>query len=192
MPEMKRVFAPIAAVLALAVAVVSVAGVWDTVRAQQAVTVTLGPGRDASQPGTAVLTARGNQTEVVINIAPGAAGVAQPVHIHEGACPGVGAVKFPLTNIVDGKSTTTVDSPLSGLQTGSFSINAHRSQAEVAVYTACGNIPAAGGAAPPATGSAGPQPSEGNDARWSAAVAAGLVLLAVSGFITVRQIRRTP
>lgn len=106
-----------------------------------AVTVDLGPGRDGDQTGTATLTAMGSQTAVAISITPGDPGVGQPVHIHEGMCPGVGAVAFPLTNIVDGGSTTIVDATLAELLSGAYSINVHKSQAEIALYTSCGNIP---------------------------------------------------
>ncbi len=105
------------------------------------ITVQLGAGRDGDQSGTANLTARGDKTQVSLDIKPGEKGAAQPVHIHEGACPAPGAVKYPLTNIVDGKSTTTVDAKLADLLTGGFSINAHLSAADVNKYVACGNIP---------------------------------------------------
>ena len=154
----------------------------------QSVTVNLGAGRDASQPGTAVLTAQGDQTMVTIDIAPGEAGVPQPVHIHEGTCANLGAVKYPLTNIVDGKSTTMVDVPLSDLQTGGFAINAHKSQAEINVYVACGVIPASttGGAPAPAglpvAGSGGLQGGgDGGISPWWYALAAGGGLLLVGG-----------
>jgi hypothetical protein len=87
------------------------------------------------------LTAQGTKTEVVLSVKPGAAGVSQPVHIHEGACPGVGAVKFPLTNVIDGKSTTVVDAQLKDLLTGGFSINVHESTTNAGKYVACGGIP---------------------------------------------------
>lgn len=106
------------------------------------ITVNLGPGRDGDQsPGTAVLTAQGTKTQVTVNIKPAAAGVSQPGHIHEGACPGVGAVKYPLTNAVDGKSTTVVDVSLKDLLRGGFAVNLHKSTQEAGVYVACGNIP---------------------------------------------------
>ena len=105
------------------------------------ITINLGPGRDGDQSGTATLTARGDKTEVVLNIKPGAAGVAQPAHIHVGTCPVPGAVKYPLSNVVDGKSTTTVDASLGTLLAGGLAINAHLSAAEAAKYVACGNIP---------------------------------------------------
>ncbi len=110
--------------------------------AAASITLNLGAGRDGDQAGTATLTVKGDETEVTLNIKPGAAGVAQPVHIHEGACPVPGGVKFPLTNVADGKSTTMVKAKLADLLTGGFAINAHLSGAEASKYVACGNIPA--------------------------------------------------
>ncbi|MBI3914785.1 MAG: hypothetical protein HY327_11460, partial [Chloroflexi bacterium] len=105
------------------------------------VTITLGPGRDATQAGTVVLLAQGSKTEVSMTLAGPVAGVAQPAHIHEGTCPGAGAVKFPLTNVTDGKSVTVVDMSISDLQKGGFAINAHKSTTEAGVWTACSEIP---------------------------------------------------
>jgi len=152
------------------------------------ITVTLGPGRDGSQPGTAMLMAMGNQTEVNISITPGAAGVPQPVHIHQGTCDNLGAVVYPLTNIVDGKSMTLVNASLSSLETCNFAINAHMSQAGINTYVSCGTIPAsttAGKTAPatrlPAAGSAGVQGGYGGSGStstwWYVLAAAGAVLL---------------
>ncbi len=112
--------------------------------AQESATVTMGPGREASQPGTAILTAQGNQTQVVLNIQPGLPGAQQPAHIHQGTCPDVGAVAVPLSNVVDGRSTTIIDRPLSSLLGAGLSINVHKgtSPADLNVYVSCGNIPA--------------------------------------------------
>ncbi len=105
------------------------------------VTIDLGPGRDGSQTGTATLTAQNGSTEVVIDIQPGAAGVAQPAHIHQGDCPGVGAVQFPLENVVDGQSTTVVPASLSDIMSGNWAINVHQSADQVDVYVSCGELP---------------------------------------------------
>jgi hypothetical protein len=131
--------------------------------------LTFGPGRDATQPGTVVLTPQGDQTLVVINVGPNPAGngADQAAHIHTGLCPGVGAVQYPLTNVVDGKSTTTVNVALNAVLDGNHSINVHQGTAAPAsgIYTACVNLPASGGAsasaaapsgAPAATGAAAP------------------------------------
>jgi hypothetical protein len=118
--------------------------------AQTALNLTFGPGRDATQPGTVTLTPAGNQTRVTIAVT--AAGPSQPAHIHAGGCPAVGAVVFPLTNVANGASETTVNATLDTIQATQHSINIHRSPTEAGVYTACVNIPvrAASQAAPAA------------------------------------------
>jgi len=152
---MRFILAGVGLAVVLLAAALLVAGSGGGVSAQdETVTVTMGAGRDASQTGTATLTAQGSQTQVVLNIQPAAAGVEQPVHIHSGSCPGVGAVAFPLTNVVDGTSTTVVDATLDSLRTGGYSINVHQdgTQAGLGVYVSCGAIPAAAQATPTAAG----------------------------------------
>ncbi|MBM4417390.1 MAG: hypothetical protein FJ033_03615 [Chloroflexi bacterium] len=104
-------------------------------------TFTFGPGRNATQAGTVTLEPMGAQTKVTIDVASGGAGVSQPAHIHTGACPGVGAVAFPLTNVVDGKSETTVNVTAAQIMATAHSINIHRSTTEAAVFTACADLP---------------------------------------------------
>jgi predicted lipoprotein with Yx(FWY)xxD motif len=113
-----------------------------TSAANPTIELILGAGRDADQNGKARLVSKGDKTDVILDIKPGAAGAAQPAHIHEGTCPAPGAVKYPLTNVVDGKSTTTLDVKLADLLKGGIAINAHLSAAEAAKYVACGNMPA--------------------------------------------------
>jgi hypothetical protein len=108
-----------------------------------------GPGRDATQAGYVVFGNKGAQTRVSLVMVPGAAGAAQPAHIHVDRCPGVGAVAFPLTNVVGGSSETMVNTTWAQLQSRQHSVNVHRSAAEVAVYTACVDIPLAQQAAAP-------------------------------------------
>jgi hypothetical protein len=145
---------------ALAVLLVLVTS--PAVLAQQAVTVTIGPGRDEpTGTGTATLTAQGNQTVVVIRAA--STNPEMLAHIHADACPGVGAVVFPLTNPVNGTSTTVIDAPLSQVLAQGKSINLHKSPSDSGIYVGCGNLAAAqagGGAAQvparlPATGDLG-------------------------------------
>ena len=93
-------------------------------------------------PGTAVLLAQGAKTEVDLFTTPNI-GVPQPAHIHDGSCPGVGAVKFPLTNIQDGHSQTVVDASLADLLKGGYAINTHLSTTDAGKYVACGNLVAA-------------------------------------------------
>jgi Cu/Zn superoxide dismutase len=115
------------------------------------VTIALVEENNSGQSGTATLSAEGEQTRVVIDLANSPAGP-QPAHIHTGNCgPDLGGVAFNLEFPRDGKSTSTVNTPLSAIQTGGFAINVHKSPQEASVYVACGNIPAV------ATGAAGAQ-----------------------------------
>jgi hypothetical protein len=107
------------------------------------VTVTLKAQNGSGEDGTATLTQQGSDLVVTISVANGTS-TPQPAHIHTGTCANLGGVKYPLTNVVNGKSTTTVKGlQLSSIQTGGFAINIHKSAADLATYTSCGGIPKA-------------------------------------------------
>ena len=96
-------------------------------------------GAAATQTGTATLKEVDGKVQVDLKVDP-AMTTPQPVHIHMGECPGVGEVKFTLTNIVDGMSTTTLDTTMDALKAEKLAINVHKSADEVKVYTACGTL----------------------------------------------------
>jgi len=92
----------------------------------------------SGQKGMAVLEEVNGKVRVTVTMSGTKMGT-QPAHIHIGVCPGVGAVKYPLTNIVSGKSTTVLDVTMAELlNQGPLALNLHKSAAEVGVYTACG------------------------------------------------------
>ncbi len=170
--------------------------------AQSPLTITMGPGRDASQTGSAVLTDTSGGLQVVINITPHSDPAAsQLVHIHAGQCPGVGAVAHTLTPIVNGQSTTTLSGvTLASVQTGAFNINAH-DPANPALYVSCGNIPAAQATATPTTAAGTGTPTRtpaavpqtggaaggsGSPAVAYAAIALGLFAVAGAGAFALR------
>jgi hypothetical protein len=67
--------------------------------------------------------------------------VPQPVHTHEGTCTELNPQPaFPLENLEDGTSETTVDISVEDLQSGEYAINAHASEEDVETYVACGDI----------------------------------------------------
>jgi len=103
-------------------------------------TIALGALNDSGQSGTASLIANGSQTTVVLSIAPGAAGVGQPVHIHQGTCDTLGGVEYPLTAVSNGVSVSTVDAAVAALLAGGFSINAHESGENAGNYVSCGEL----------------------------------------------------
>lgn len=107
--------------------------------------LTFGPGRDATQPGKVTIQDMGSSIKVTLDMQPGPAGATtpQPAHIHVGGCPGVGAVKYPLTNVVNGKSETTINATVADLMASQHAINVHQSPTDAGKYTACVNLPLA-------------------------------------------------
>jgi hypothetical protein len=96
-----------------------------------------------NQFGTAELMEVDGQTQVIISVNTASIDTPQPAHIHQGVCPGIGAIAYPLTNVVDGESTTMIDVSLEDLMAQSpLAINLHRSAEEISVYTSCGDIAA--------------------------------------------------
>ena len=155
------------------------------------VTVTLATQNNSGVSGTATLTPMGNQTHVVLAITGEPAGGSEPAHIHVGSCPTVGAVKYPLTNVVNGTSTTTVNAPLATLTAGAYAINVHQSVANIKTYVACGDIkaPASGAmSTSPAAGAYGATttptaaPAAGAGGLASSPAALPLALLLGAGF----------
>lgn len=48
--------------------------------------------------------------------------------------------RYPLQSVVNGRSETVVDVPLSTLLGGQFAINVHKSQKHIRRYVACGEL----------------------------------------------------
>jgi hypothetical protein len=69
----------------------------------------------------------------------------QPVHVHKGPCAKLDPKPaYPLKTLQEGKSETTLaDVPVSQLTNGDFSVNVHKSTADVNTYVACGDLAAA-------------------------------------------------
>jgi hypothetical protein len=108
--------------------------------ASEPVTVELKTVDNSGVSGEATLTPVEDKTKVDINLTGAPEGVAQPAHIHEGTCTNLGAAKYPLEAVTDGKSETTIDAKVSDLTAGDFAINVHKSEKEMSVYAACGEL----------------------------------------------------
>ncbi|MCH8897168.1 MAG: hypothetical protein IIC33_02570 [Chloroflexi bacterium] len=106
-------------------------------------TVVLNEDNGSGQTGWATLTDKGDQTEIILLLPPGALET-ESAHIHSGRCGAdtLGGVVDPLTSFVDGAgfSVTTLNVKMSSLLNGDFAINTHK-KGEGNVYTSCGNIP---------------------------------------------------
>ena len=113
----------------------------------KAVTVKLSQQNKSGESGTAKLTPAGDKTKVEISLKGAPKGVSQPAHIQEGSCPNPDPKpKYPLSNVVDGKSTSEVPVDIKTLRAGGLAINVHKSADEIKTYVACGNIGKAGAA----------------------------------------------
>lgn len=103
-------------------------------------TYTLAAQSGSGQTGTMKLEEVGGQVRVTLDLT-SLGTTAQPAHIHVGACPTPGEVKYPLTNVVSGKSTTVLSVSLEELLAQlPLAVNVHKSAAEASVYTACADV----------------------------------------------------
>ncbi len=99
---------------------------------------------DLGQSGTAVFSENaGGKLVVTLSLTGGNFTDPQPVHIHAGSCPTPGAVKYPLTKVVDGKSETVLDTTWAAIQSAGekLALNVHKSDTQARIYTACGDLP---------------------------------------------------
>lgn len=109
--------------------------------ANNEVTLQLNEQNNSSEYGNAVITEVNGKAKVHIEIKNAPRGVAQPAHIHVGSCIDLGDVKYPLTNVVNGVSDTTLNVSLSDLRTqGSLALNIHKSVSQSKIYVSCGNL----------------------------------------------------
>lgn len=104
-------------------------------------TIILSEQNKSGVSGSAVLREENGQVTVTLSLTGAPKTTPQPAHIHVGACPDVGDVKYPLTNVVDGQSQTTLSVTLDQLGNEEpLAINVHRSTAQANVYVACGDL----------------------------------------------------
>lgn len=114
----------------------------ETVRVAE-VLVPLAGQNNSLQAGSASLVENvEGKVVVTLNLSGGNFTMPQPAHIHLGVCPKPGAVKYPLTDVIDGQSVTTLPVSLTELKAdgAAMAINIHKSAAEVSTYTACGDL----------------------------------------------------
>jgi hypothetical protein len=122
-----------------------------TMIANHLVTFELSTQSGLGQSGIAIFTKGLNdKVEVRLAMEGGTFTEPQPAHIHLGSCPTPGAVKYPLTDVIDGVSVTNLEVTWDEMMASGekLAINVHKSAQEVSVYTACGDIPAEVAAVP--------------------------------------------
>jgi len=155
---------PLVIVVGVVVALLILFGVWQVLQGNKAqaptpapevsaspspeamiseeVTVNLEEQNNSSESGTAVLKEENGKTTVTVTTTGFTEDVSQPAHIHLGACPKVGEVKYPLSNVLNGSSVTTLNATMAEIKGNlPLAVNIHKSEAQVSVYTACGDLP---------------------------------------------------
>ena len=93
----------------------------------------------SGENGTAQLrdTAKGLVVTIHIKKAKGP----QPAHIHKGSCAKLDpAPWYPLHNVVNGMSVTTVKGVTIGEIIGKSAINVHKSLTDIPTYVSCGDV----------------------------------------------------
>lgn len=94
----------------------------------------------SGQSGTMVLQEVNGQLVATINLT-SPTSQAEPAHIHNGSCPTPGGVVYPLSDVVNGVSVTTLDTTLAELEgLGELAVNVHKSAEESSVYYSCGDL----------------------------------------------------
>lgn len=112
-----------------------------TEKTTKTTTVNLAAQNNSNQSGTATLIEENGKLVVTLSLSGGTFTEPQPAHIHMGACPTPGNIVYPLTNVVNGKSITTLNVTMDQLKAKlPLAVNVHKSATEASVYTACGDI----------------------------------------------------
>jgi Cu/Zn superoxide dismutase len=174
--------------LAVGCGLLAVVAVAPAARAQtQNLTLTMTSQNNSGITGTATFTdLGGGKTRVALQLS-GAGSGPEPAHIHGGSCAQLDPTPaFTLTNVVNGSSTTDVESTLAQLTSRPYAVHVHKSQDELTVYVACADI---AGSAQPAT-----LPRSGDlGGPWpaAAAAAAGIALMAIGLGLRQRARPRT-
>ncbi len=106
------------------------------------INITLNNQNGSPETGTATLqsTGDGTQTLVTLKMA-NFPSVPQPAHIHIGACPKPGDIKYPLSDVVDGQSVTTLNVSLEALKAMEpLAINVHQSAPQADLFVSCAEV----------------------------------------------------
>jgi hypothetical protein len=125
----------------VALAAVALALALPAAAADSAHVFSMGAQNGSGEAGTVALVPMGDKTEVIVSLTGAPAGVAQPVHVHDGSCAKLNPKPtYPLTTMMNGVSVTTIDAPIAKLTGGGFAVNAHKSTTEIGTYVSCGDL----------------------------------------------------
>lgn len=96
---------------------------------------------NSDQNGVMTVVDDQGKAKVILKIASGAKDVAQPAHLHVGACPTPGAIAYPLSSVVNGTSETTLAISTKELMNKlPLAVNVHKSAEDLKTYVSCGDV----------------------------------------------------
>jgi hypothetical protein len=124
----------------IAASLIAIAAIAPAAADSHTLTIDLDEVNGSGVSGTATLTEEDGQTMVEIELDGTPEDGVHPAHIHAGTCDDLGDVVFPLEDVVDGTSESTVEATLDVILADQHAINVHLSADEMDVYVACGNI----------------------------------------------------
>jgi hypothetical protein len=82
----------------------------------------------------------GDKTRVEVALVGAPNDTPQASHVHVGPCPKLPPIpKWPLSPVVDGYASTTLNVPISQLTSGEFAINVHKSTSDFTEIS-CGDL----------------------------------------------------
>ncbi len=138
------------AVLALAAAVIAAPALatpnamhnMHNAMAKTTLNINMGEQNGSKQNGTASIKAVSGGVQVVVSVMNEPASASEPAHIHEGTCAKLNPAPWkPLSNVVAGKSTTTLHGvTIDQLKKAHYAINVHESASNLKKYVSCGDI----------------------------------------------------
>ena len=94
----------------------------------------------SGENGTVTLIPANGKTTVEVAVVSEPDGASQPMHVHTGPCSKLGGVIKPLSPLVDGYSSTTIDMGIDKLTAGDLAVNSHKSASDLGTYTSCGDL----------------------------------------------------
>jgi hypothetical protein len=105
------------------------------------ISVTLFEQNQSGMKGEVEVEEKDGKVEVDLEVKGSPAGASHPAHVHLGSCTNLGEVKYPLNNVINGKSETKLNISFEEFnKTQPMAVNVHKSSAEAAVYVACGDL----------------------------------------------------
>lgn len=110
--------------------------------AKTTLNINMGAQNNSKQDGTASVKAVSGGVLVTVSVMNEPANASEPAHIHMGTCAKLNPAPWKaLTNVVNGKSVTTVSGvTIAQLKKAHYAINVHQSAANLTHYVSCGDL----------------------------------------------------